>query len=108
MLSSLGGKADPPRHKNAQHVSVCEQRDVAAGSTRASDHAVHPDAHLLRRFATWASVPEDHPARPYVLDLLGRQPFVLAVVPFDQIGIDDGAAAKTCQRAQSRARAALG
>ena len=33
------------------------------------------------------------------MDLLGRQPFILAVVPLGKIGIDDGGVAETRQLA---------
>ena len=66
---------------------------------RPGDHPIHPRAHLLRRLAARASIPEDQPVRRRLADLLGRQSLVLAVVPLDQVGLDDGRVAEARQLA---------
>ena len=88
---------NPPRGKHAQHVPVCEQGDVAAGGACPGDHLVHSRTHLLRRLATRASIPEDQPVRRPLRDLPGREPLVLAVVPFQEIRIDGGRLAEPCK-----------
>ena len=74
-----------------------EQRDVAVDRARPGYHPVHARTHLFRRLAARASIPEDQPARRHLVDLLGRQSLVLAVVPLDQVGVDDGLVAQARQ-----------
>jgi hypothetical protein len=75
-------------------VSVREQRDVALDGARPGDHPIGSRTDLLRRFTARASIPEDEPARCLFVDLRGRQPLVLPVIPLDEVGIDDGRSAR--------------
>src|SRR5215470_10395726 len=70
-------------------MSMREQRDVTLDSTRPGDDPIGSRSDLLRRFTTRAPIPEDEPARRLSVDLLGRQALVLAVVPLDEVGLDD-------------------
>jgi hypothetical protein len=89
MFAAVDGQPNPTRHEDAQNMSMGEHYDVAIGGASPGNHPIDPGAHLLRRFAAGASVPEDEPARSDLVDLNGRQAFVIAIVPLDQIGIDD-------------------
>src|SRR5215469_9320654 len=82
MLPGAGGQSNPTRCENPQHMAVGEQRDIALCCTRSRDHPVHPHTHLVRRLPTWAAIAENQPSGPAVVDLLWRQSFVLAVIPF--------------------------
>src|SRR5262245_60249717 len=105
----LGRQAEPARREQPEQVAVREQRDVAAGGAGPREHAVDALADLLGALAAGAAVGEDHPARRALLDLVRRQALVLAVVPFDEVGLDLRAGAEARQvagdpRALQRAR----
>ena len=93
VLAPTRRQPDPARRENAQQVAVREQRSVASGRARPSYHPVYSRAHLLRRLATRAPIPEVQPARRRLVDLFGRQSLVVAVVPLDEVGVDDGSIA---------------
>src|SRR5262249_43135628 len=99
MLTTAGRQADPARYEHAQHVSMRKQRYVAIDRARPGDHPVDAATNLLWCLAAWASVPEEEPPRPHFLDLLGRQPLVVAVVPLHEVGVDDRLVAQACQLA---------
>src|SRR5262249_60774501 len=96
MLAAARGQPDPARHEHAQHVSVREQRKVAVDRARPGYYPIHSRSNLLRRLAARASIAEEQPARRDLANLLGRQPLVLAVVPLDQVGIDDRLTSEAC------------
>jgi hypothetical protein len=89
MFADVRGQPNPTRHEDAQNMSMGEHCNVAVGGASPGNHPIDPGAHLLRRFAAGASVPEDEPAWRDLVDLHGRQAFVIAIVPLDQIGIND-------------------
>src|SRR5271166_2861005 len=97
MLPAACRQPNPPCREHAQHMAVREQRDVTVSRARPGDHPVYPRTHFVRRLAARASIPEDQPARCDLVDLLGRYSFVLAVVPLDQVGVDDSLVAETRQ-----------
>ena len=71
-------------------MAVREQHDIAFCRACSGNHPVRPRTHLLRRLPTRASIPEDQPTRRALVDLLGRQSFLLPVVPLHQVAIDHG------------------
>src|SRR5262245_25388374 len=99
MLAASRGQSDPTRYEHAQHMSMREQNDVAVDRARAGYHPVHPRPDLLWRLAARASIRENQPARGDLVDLLRRQSLVLAIVPFDQVGVDDSLIAEARQLA---------
>ena len=56
----------------------------------AAHDAVGAGGDLLGRFAAGAAVAKQLPIGILLMDFGGAEAFVLAVVPFDEIGIDDG------------------
>src|SRR3954454_12022065 len=80
-------------------MAVREQRYVAVCGVGPCDHAIDAGADLFRRFAARTPVAEDQPARPRLMDLRGRDAFVLAVIPLHQVGLDDGVIAEPDQLA---------
>ena len=62
-----------------------EQRDVAVDRARLDYHPIHARTHLIRRLVAWASIPENQPVRSDFVDLFGREPFALALIPLDQV-----------------------
>ena len=101
MLSGARREPDPPCHEDAEYVSVCKQSDIAVNSADPGDDSIHPRTHLLWHFAARATVAENQPVGRLLVDLLGRQSLVFAVVPFGQLGVDDGCVAETRQLSRS-------
>src|SRR6516165_12320217 len=95
MLAGRGRQADPARDQDPKDVAVREHDDVASGAADPRDDAIDAGADLRRRLAARAAVAKEHPARLLVVDLLGREPLVLAVVPLVQIGLERRAGAET-------------
>jgi hypothetical protein len=85
------------RAANTRNRCPCANSAVSPATARAGYHPVHSRTNLFRRLATRAPIPEDQPARRHLVDLLGRQSLVLAVAPFDQVGVSDGSIAEACQ-----------
>src|SRR5262249_29434432 len=81
VLSGARRQPDPAHAEHAQHVTMGEQRDVAAGPPHPGDHAVHPGSHLFRRLAVWAAIAKQLPVGASLVDLLGREALVVSVVP---------------------------
>ena len=88
------------RATSTRSTCPCANRaDVAVDRAGTGYHPVHSRTHLLRGLATRASIPKDQPTRRDLVDLLGRQSLVLAIVPLDQVGVDDGLIAEARQLA---------
>jgi len=91
-----------PIQRAASTRSTCPWANNATSPSAARARAItrsNPCTYLLRRFAARTSILENQPAWRLLMDLLGRQPFILAVVPLGKIGIDDGGVAETRQLA---------
>src|SRR4029450_7194345 len=88
MLAGAWRKTDPPRDQNSKHVAMGEQSNVARLGANPGDDAVDPRADLGRALAARTTVPEDHPARLFRMDLLRCERLVLTVVPFLQVGFE--------------------
>ena len=86
--SALRGRAAHGRARTA---------DITFCGACSGNHPVRPRTHLLRRLPTWASIPEDQPALRSLVDLLGCQSLIFAVVPLDQVVIYDGWISETCE-----------
>src|SRR5208283_678230 len=87
MRAGARWKPDPPRHEDAEHVSVRKQSDIPVNSADPGDDSIHPGADLLWRFAARATVAENQPVRRLLMNLLGRQPLVIAVIPLRQLRV---------------------
>ena len=99
MLTAARGKPDPACRKHAQDVSMREQRYVASLRPQPAYHSIDACTNLFRCLATRASMAEDEPARRDLVDLLGRQSLVLAVVPFNEVRVDNRLVPETRQLA---------
>jgi hypothetical protein len=87
-------ETQPARGKHSQKVGAREYSQVSLESPRSADDPVGSDAHLIRGFSAWATVAEQLPIRALHVDLGGAATFILAIIPFGQIGIDLGDIAK--------------
>src|SRR5215468_524592 len=94
MRAGGGRQADPARDQDPKDVAVGEQNDVAGGAADSRDDAIDARADLRWRLAARTAVAKEHPVRLLVMDLLGRESLVLAVVPLVQIGLDRRAGAE--------------
>src|SRR5580700_1235659 len=90
------GEFQPARGEYAEDVPVRKQSDVAPGCNRPRDHAAGPDRYLLDRLAIRNSVGKQEPVRTVAPNLGGRTAFVIAVIPFEKVGLD------FCLRAEAR------
>ncbi len=59
---------------------------VSVDRTHVLDDPVGPGGHLLRGFAPGAAVAKQLPIRALRQDLGGTAPFILAVIPFGEVG----------------------
>ena len=93
-----------PGRQYPQHMPMREQRHISGRGARPGNHPVDPRADLIRHLAARAAVAEDQPARPRCVDLLWRQPFVIAVIPLHQIVFGSGAHRRARPTRRSPAR----
>src|SRR2546425_10478142 len=67
-----------------------EKQNVAGDSAYSVHYAVGPRRNVFWRFAPRAAVAEQLPVRAFGKDVSRAPAFVLAVVPFDQVGVNLG------------------
>ena len=100
-LSGDWFEAEPARGKHAEKVAAGEDEHVALdGALARADFrhdAIGPSGDVARRLSAGAAVAEEEPVGPLGVNLLRPQPLVLAVVPLDEVGIDDGRGAEAGQ-----------
>src|SRR6185436_15076703 len=90
-------EADPACRDHAEQVAVSEERHTSLHATDAVDQSIDAGSDLLRRFPTRTPVVEHHPVRCGAPDLLGGEPFVLAVIPLHEVRVDFHASAESRQ-----------
>ena len=76
------------RREHAQEVAVREEQHRPLRGRHPVEHPRRPRPNLLRGLAARHRAGEDRPARIVLADLVGRQPLVLAVVPLDEVVVD--------------------
>src|SRR5207245_3205216 len=104
-----GGQTQPTCGEDAQHMAVTEEEDVPVDGPQSGDHTVGTGTDRRHRLAARTAIAEEIPARTLLANVSGALPFILAVIPFLQIGVDRGLAAKARQltrpqRSRQRAR----
>src|SRR5262249_30303744 len=80
-------EAQPPRREDAQEVAAGKQEHVAGNDSNSLDDAIGASADLCWRLAAGAAVAKQLPIGPGRADVDGLAAFVLAVIPFDEVGI---------------------
>ena len=89
-VASAGrGQPQPARAEHAQDVTAREQEHVTARRAHARDHPVGARAGVRRRLAVRAAVAKELPTGPSLQDLGRSLALVVAVVPFDEVGLVD-------------------
>ena len=95
--ASSTGRLSQRAAKHADEMTVREDEHVAGLLTSAGDQPIGASTDLFGRFAVRTSVAEEKPVRIPLQDLVGPYAFVIAVIPFRQIGLDDEAIAEAGQ-----------
>ena len=103
MLAILQVRFDPSRKEALAKVPMCDEQDITALSAsfalsilhlgpvfavhlaNALNGRINPFCHFLDRLACRAAVAEDVPVRFALMDLLGRNAFVFAIIPLANV-----------------------
>ena len=80
-------QSQPAAGQNPQDVAVREKGDVAIGQKCAIDHRAGPRRHLVDRLPPGEARDPEIPARSLFTYVRCRAPFVVTVIPFEQVGL---------------------
>src|SRR5215471_15896181 len=94
MLPCRRGKAKPAIAEDSEHVTVCEQYDIALDVADFLDYAIDPRSDLFWLLSTRTAISNDEPARGHRVDLVRRQSLIAPIVPLDQVRLNVGHAPK--------------
>ena len=104
-----GGKPEPPRREDSEHVAVREQRDMSVHADRTRrDHAVDSRRRPVRGSPRPGSRRVNSIQPGARASISRRQPLVVAVVPLHQVAIDLAPARRGRPARTSHGRAAAG
>src|SRR5271169_973314 len=95
-------ETEPAGGEHPQEMPARKNQHVAFDRAHPAHDAVGPRAYLARRLSSGAAVTEELPVRALRMDLSRAAALVLAVIPFDQVGVDFGRGAKAGQFASPR------
>src|SRR5262249_4040991 len=90
----------PARSEHTQEMGAREEQHFARQLPQAADNAVGPGRDLRDAFASWTAVAKNLPPRALLANFGRGPPLVLAVVPFDEVIVDDGPIAESGQLAR--------
>src|SRR5271166_3636794 len=93
-------EAEPAGREHPQEMPARKNQHVAFDRAHPAHDAIGPRAYLARRLSSGAAVTEELPFRALRMDLSRAAALVLAVIPFDQVGVDFGRGAKAGQLAR--------
>ncbi len=79
-------------------MTVGEEEDIAGGGAQFCDDAIGAGTDVGGGFAVGGAVAEDFPAGASLVNLGGGLAFVIAVVPFDEVGVGLGDGSEAGQR----------
>jgi hypothetical protein len=94
---------DPALGKRGTELAVREQRYRALRRAQARDEPVGPGADLGGRFAARAPITPDVPIGMRLADVCRAQTFVVAAIPFSEVGFDLARRAKALDSSSPRA-----
>ena len=100
---SDGGKAEPARRQHSQDMAARKHDRAVIGRAKASDDAIGAGADVGWLLAIRASVAEQEPAGAVREDFAALAAFVVAVVPFEEVGIESWRRSPNPASAQVRA-----
>src|SRR5215469_7324405 len=87
MTTSEWLEPKPSGYENAKEMPTGKHQHIPINLPDTSNYVVCTDRHVPRRFAMRTAVAEDQPIRPFAENLRPRQPFIIAIIPFEQIFI---------------------
>ena len=89
-LPAAGSSPSQPAGEHPQKMPAGKDQHIAFDLAQTAHGAIGPRANLVRRFAVRAAVAEQLPVGVFRMNLRRSKALVIAVVPFDQIGIHFG------------------
>jgi len=99
--SRRGLQAEPAGCEYPQKMAARKNQHVPVNRPQAFHHAVGPRANLERRFSAGAAVVKQLPAGGLGVNFHRAQPFVVAIVPLDELAVHFGGGAEPGQLASS-------
>src|SRR5439155_26984216 len=93
-LSDEWFEAKPTCGKHSQEMPARKNQHVAFDAPDATENTIGAPANLFRRFSVGTTVAKQLPVWSLRVNLDGSKTFIIAVVSFDQIGIDLGCRAE--------------
>jgi hypothetical protein len=79
-------QSDPARGQDTAELAVRKERDISVQRTQTSEKPIGTGGNLCGHFSVGAPVPTYIPVRPLVEDIQRALSFVIAIVPFGQVG----------------------
>src|SRR5262249_15829580 len=101
-VSAVGArfKSKLSGNEHAHEVAAGEKQDVSGNGAHTFYNPVSADAHMFRRFTFGAAVTKQVPSGSLTAHLGLQPPFILTIVPFNQVRIDHGLDAQPCELAR--------
>src|SRR5208282_2480355 len=90
-------ETEPAGREYPQEMPARKNQHVAFDRAHPAHDAIGPRADLARRLSSGTAVTEELPVRALGMDLSRAAALILAVIPFDQVGIDLSRVAKARQ-----------
>src|SRR5580704_640120 len=91
---------EPAGAQHPQEMPARKHEHITLDAAQASDDAVGARSDLVRRLASRTAVAEQLPVRMFRMNIDRPPAFILAIIPFDQIGVDFRHAAEAGQLAR--------
>jgi hypothetical protein len=82
-------------------MAVAEDEMSSRGRAQPRDHAIGAGADLFDRLTARATVAKKRPAGVLAADLDRSQSFVIAIIPFHQVRVDDDVLDEACEFARA-------
>ncbi len=91
-------QSNPSRGEDAAKLAVRKKSDLSVQLSKICDEPVGTAGDLSRRFTSRATIAEDTPVGVLLADVDGAPTFVIAIVPFGEVGFDFNALTQANQR----------
>lgn len=82
------GQVDPARRENIPELAVGKKSDVPAQRREPMDQPIRSIGHFSWRFPTREAIFESVPAGSRLANIVRGPAFVIAIIPFRQVGLD--------------------
>jgi hypothetical protein len=94
-------KAEPARRQHPEDMPAGKDDGLIIRRSQTGDHVISARADIGRLLAVRAPVAEQEPAGPLAQDFAAFAPLLVAVIPFEQVGIKLGDVAEPSERASA-------